>query len=62
MSKPPHPNHVPGTVKGEELAIRHKEPGREDASTGYRGPRDSTGINPEKRAPIDPRMPNMPPA
>jgi hypothetical protein len=62
MNKPPRPNHIPGTKKGEELALGRKEPGREDATKGYRGPRDSTGINAEKRAPIDPRMPNIPPA
>ena len=27
-----------------------------------RGSHDSTSLNPERRRPIDPRMPNMPPA
>jgi hypothetical protein len=28
----------------------------------YRMPRDATSINPDFQAPIDPRMPSMPPA
>jgi hypothetical protein len=61
---PPVPNHVPGTLKGEEIVQREgREPGREqNGRGGYRGARDSTSINPEARAPIDPRMPNIPPA
>jgi hypothetical protein len=52
--------HVPGTKRGEEWTLEgRKEPGREgDGRTA----RDATGINPDKRAPIDPRMPNLPPA
>lgn len=52
--------HAPGTQRGEAFAFNGgKEPGREGDS---RTARDSTGINPKKRAPIDPRMPNLPPA
>jgi hypothetical protein len=29
---------------------------------GYRSARDSTSLNPEAQGPIDPRMPEMPPA
>jgi hypothetical protein len=29
---------------------------------GGRLPEESTGINPDQRGPIDPRMPNAPPA
>lgn len=52
---PDAPSHTPGTAKGEEQAQgKTKEPGRTA--------RDSTSINPDERGPIDPRMPNMPPA
>ncbi len=52
--------HTSGTKRGEEWAYNGtKEPGREgDGRTS----RDATGINADKRAPIDPRMPNLPPA
>jgi hypothetical protein len=61
---PPKPVHVPGTNKGEEMVRKHgREPGRDERDTrGYRTARDSTSLNPEQRAPIDPRMPNIPPA
>jgi hypothetical protein len=53
--------HTPGTPKGEERVRREgREPGREDARKG-RTARDSTSVCPELCAPIDPRMPNMPP-
>jgi hypothetical protein len=61
MSKPPDPVHIPGTIKGEELALDSKEPGRGEGRKGYISSRDSTGINPEARAPIHPDMPNLPP-
>jgi hypothetical protein len=61
--KNPRPDidaHTPGTKRGEEWTYeRRKEPGREGDT---RTARDATGINPEKRAPIDPRMPDLPPA
>ena len=61
---PPKPTHVPGTLKGEELATTHgREPGREErGKKGYRSSRDSTSINADNRGPIDSRMPEMPPA
>ena len=61
---PPAPTHVPGTHKGEELvAKRGREPGRgEKGKNGYRSARDSTSLNAETHGPIDPRMPEMPPA
>ncbi len=63
-SNPPKPIHVPGTHKGEELVMkRGREPGRgERGVNGYRSARDSTSINPDAHGPIDPRMPQMPPA
>jgi hypothetical protein len=56
-------SHTPGTKKGEELArIKGREPGRDDPMTAWRTARDSTSINPDDMAPIDPRMPHLPPA
>ena len=61
-SKSELPSHTPGTPRGEELVRDYgREPGR-DGPDGGRTARDSTGINPESRRPIDPRMPSMPPA
>ncbi len=52
--------HLPGTKRGEQWAFEgRKEPGREGQG---RTARDATGINAKQRAPIDPRMPNLPPA
>ncbi|MBA3913102.1 MAG: hypothetical protein H0X25_04435 [Acidobacteriales bacterium] len=51
--------HTPGVHKGEEWARHEKEPGREGND---RTARDSTGVNANKRGPIDPRMPHFPPA
>ena len=60
--KPDTPSHTPGTPKGEELVRRKgREPGRQSTRYG-RTARDSTSIRPEAQAPIDPRMPQMPPA
>jgi hypothetical protein len=60
--RPDLPSHTPGTPRGEEL-VRRKgpEPGREDPHLGRKA-RDSTSINPEAHGPIDPQMPQMPPA
>ena len=64
-------SHTPGTAKGEEkVAYEGKEEGRfdhendlgDDRPSGGSTARDSTSINPEDREPIDPNMPNMPPA
>lgn len=61
---PPKPTHIPGAHKGEEVVMhRGREAGRaERGKNGYRNSRDSTSINPESHGPIDPRMPEMPPA
>ena len=56
------PNHVPGTNKGEEQALTSKEVGREAGRKNYQDARDATGINADKRQPIHPAMPNIPPA
>jgi hypothetical protein len=56
------PAHTPGTPKGEERVLREGlEPGRHKKAP-HRTARDSTGINAKDREPIDPRMPQMPPA
>ncbi len=66
-------SHTPGTAKGEEkVSDEGKEAGRfdkeaeDDSGTGRPSggstARDSTSINPEDREPIDPAMPNLPPA
>ena len=62
MSKPPVPDHVSGTPKGEEKALSSREPGRDPDRKNYRDARDSTGINADKRQPIVPGMANIPPA
>ena len=63
-NNPPKPVHVAGTHKGEELVMRRgRESGRgKQGSKGYRTARDSTSVNADSREPIDPRMPEMPPA
>ena len=64
------PSHDMGTGKGEEKpAMEGKEAGRHDHDdtdgarpAGGSTARNSTSINPEDHGPIDPDMPNMPPA
>lgn len=45
----------------EKTEAERKAASRDDTDKG-RTARDATGINPKKREPIDPAMPNMPPA
>jgi hypothetical protein len=60
--KPPAPAHIAGTIRGEELALKKgREPGR-GGQKQYRSARDSTGIDAANEQPIDPAMPNIPPA
>jgi len=59
--------HDSGVRKGEELSGDEAdlvETGTDEADrpTGTRTARISTSINPEDEEPIDPNMPNMPPA
>ena len=55
------PAHGSGIRKGEEISGR----GHRGKTFGHQGhtrmSRDATSINPRDRAPIDPRMPNLPP-
>lgn len=56
------PSHTPGAPRGEEMARKlGREAGR-DGPKGGRTARDSTSINSADREPIDPSMPNLPPA
>ncbi len=60
--RPDLPSHTPGTPRGEErVREKGREPGREHPRFG-RTARDSTSINAKARGPIDPAMPQMPPA
>ena len=52
--------HIPGVPRGEDESGRRHNGRRIVQCT--RKSRDATGINADKRAPIDPRMPNLPPA
>jgi len=61
IKKPPEPVHVAGMHKGEELALKGREPGR-GGKGQYRSSRDSTSINADHHGPIDLAMPNIPPA
>ena len=54
------PAHTPGIMSGNQVGNYEKQVGHkaDGTSTAAR----STGINPKAREPIDPRMPNLPPA
>jgi hypothetical protein len=54
------PTHTPGVKQGNSTGNYEKQSGHlpDGRSTAAR----STGINASKRDPIDPRMPNLPPA
>lgn len=63
------PAHTPGVAQGNAPGGTRAEPGLiETGETGAGRPtmrstaRKSTGINAEKRNPIDPNSPNLPPA
>lgn len=56
---PDSPAHTPGVHRGEDWIKHDREPGREGETPTMRS---STGINADNRKPIDPRMPNLPPA
>ncbi len=57
------PSHVPGVHQGNKEGNTKKERGIVVQNGGARATaRRSTGINPDSRNPIDPRMPNLPPS
>jgi hypothetical protein len=58
-TKPDAPSHVEGVKQGNEIGGYKKSGGHQPdgRSTAER----STGINPSKHGPIDPRMPNLSP-
>ena len=52
--------HSSGVKARRRMGLRRHE--RAGTRRDGRTARDATGINADKRAPIDPRMPNLPPA
>jgi hypothetical protein len=53
------PAHTPGVKSGNSTGNYEKQSGH--LGDGRRTARASTGINPDAREPIDPRMPNLSP-
>ena len=51
--------HTPGNNQGNSTGNYAKQKGH--LPDGKRTAAASTGINPKKQEPIDPRMPNLPP-
>ena len=63
--KPSAPAHTAGVKRGNARGNSEKEAGIKtapDRLSARATARRSTSINPEARNPIDPRMPNLPPA
>ena len=52
--------HTPGIFSGNSKGNYEKQAGH--LPDGRRTARSATGINADAREPIDPRMPNLPPA
>ena len=57
---PDAPSHTPGIKMGNARGNYEKQPGHRP--DGRVTAERSTGINPRNEDPIDPRMPNLPPA
>jgi len=57
--KPDTPAHTKGTNQGNSGPLE-KQPGHNPDGTVTAA--RSTGVNPKAHEPIDPRMPNLPPA
>lgn len=63
QTTPTAPSHTRGVKSGNARGNFKKDPGLVGTEDGARATaRRSTGINPKARNPIDPRMPNLPPA
>ena len=67
-TKPDAPAHTPGIPQGNAPGGIEGDPGLYETGEHRAGrpgtkstARKSTGINPEKRNPIDPNSPNLPP-
>lgn len=60
QTSPTKPAHTKGVREGNAPGNYEHEPGH--LPDGRSTARRSTGINPEARNPIDPRMPNLSPA
>ena len=58
--KPDAPAHVAGIKSGNSKGNYERQTGM--LSDGRRTAEASTGVNSKGRQPIDPRMPNLPPA
>ncbi len=52
--------HTPGVNQGNSVGNYEKQTGH--LPGGKRSAASATGINPDTQGPIDPRMPNLPPA
>jgi hypothetical protein len=64
QADPTAPAHTPGVKRGNARGNFNRERGMRqmrDGDGARATARRSTGINPEARNPIDPRMPNLPP-
>jgi hypothetical protein len=57
---PDAPSHVKGVGYGNAIGNYERQVGM--LPDGKRTAAAATGINPKAREPIDPRMPNLPPA
>jgi len=55
-------SHSRGVLKGERVSGRNPKGGKPGHQGHTRDSRDATSINADSRAPIDPRMPDLPPA
>ncbi len=61
--RPDLPSHVPRVRQGNRRGNTAEQEGIIPEGRGARGTASrSTGINPERRNPIDPRMPNLSPS
>jgi hypothetical protein len=62
QANPTASSHTPGVKQGNARGNFEREKGLHGMRDGALATaRRSTGINPEARDPIDPRMPNLPP-
>jgi hypothetical protein len=58
--RPDAPSHVPGIHEGNQPGAWERMPGH--GADGRVSSRRSTGVNAKAANPIDPQMPNLPPA